>query len=101
MMRLMVSSSNRAYVIPRSAAPRAPARAADHCSPIPLQKTLKHSSDLVSSESLGPGAHNICLSPPSVSGRYGAYSKCDFAPPTILLGPLPGSNILLLAVVQQ
>ena len=31
MMRLMVTSSNRAYVIPRSAAPRAPARAAGHC----------------------------------------------------------------------
>ena len=31
MMGLMVASSKRAYAIPRSAAPRAPAPAADHC----------------------------------------------------------------------
>ena len=31
MMRLMTTSSRRAYVIPRSAAPRAPAPAAGHC----------------------------------------------------------------------
>ena len=31
----------------------------------------------------------------------GSDSKCDFTPPTILLGPLLGSNILLSTVVQQ
>ena len=31
----------------------------------------------------------------------GSESKCDFTPPTILLGPLLGSNILLSMVVQQ
>ena len=39
--------------------------------PVPLQETLKHSSGSVSVESLGPGAHKVCLSPPSISGRYG------------------------------
>ena len=43
MVGLMVTSSKRAYVIPRSAAPRAPAPAAGHCWPIPLQDTLNHS----------------------------------------------------------
>ena len=40
MVGLMVTSSNRAYAIPRSAAPRAPAPAAGHCWPVPLQETL-------------------------------------------------------------
>ena len=31
----------------------------------------KHSSVSVSVGSLGPGAHKICFSPPSISGRYG------------------------------
>ena len=41
---LMAISSMRAYAIPRFAAPRAPAPAAGHCWPIPLQETLKHST---------------------------------------------------------
>ena len=40
---LMVTSSKRAYAIPRSAAPRAPAPVAGQCWPVPLQETLKHS----------------------------------------------------------
>ena len=40
---IMATSSNRAYAIPKPAAPRAPAPAAGHCSPVPLQETLKHS----------------------------------------------------------
>ena len=40
---LMATSSKRAYAIPRSAAPRAPAPAAAHCWPTPLQETLEHS----------------------------------------------------------
>ena len=41
---LMATSSKRAYAIPRSAAPKAPAPAAGHCWPVPPQETLKHSS---------------------------------------------------------
>ena len=41
---LMATSSKRAYATPRSAAPRAPAPAADHFWHIPLQETLKHST---------------------------------------------------------
>ena len=46
MVRWMPTSSKRAYAIPWSAAPRAPA--AGHCWPIPPQETLKHSSDSIS-----------------------------------------------------
>ena len=51
---LVVTSSKRAYAIPRSAAPRAPASVAVHCWPTPPQKMLKHSSVSVSVGSLGP-----------------------------------------------
>ena len=71
MAGLMATSSKRVYSIPRSAAPRAPAPAAGHCSSVPLQETLKHSSGSVSVGSLGPGVHKVCLSPLSVSGGYG------------------------------
>ena len=47
MVGIMATSFKRAYVIPRFAAPRAPAPAAGHCWPIPLQETLKHSSGSV------------------------------------------------------
>ena len=50
---LMATSSKRAYAIPRSTAPRAPATAAVYCLPVPPQKTLKHSSVSVSVVSLG------------------------------------------------
>ena len=53
--------------------PKAPAPAAAHCWPIPPQETPKHSSVSVSAESLGPGAHKVCLSPPGVSGGYGVW----------------------------
>ena len=45
---LMLTSSKRAYAVPRSAAPRAPAPVAVHCWPVPPQDTLRHSSDSVS-----------------------------------------------------
>ena len=62
---LMATSSKRTYAIPR-----APVPAADHCQPVPPQEMmLKHSSVSVSVGSLGPGAHKVCLSPLSVSGR--------------------------------
>ena len=47
---------------------------------------LEHSSVSVSVGSLGPGVHKICLSPLSISDGYGVCFKCEFAPPTILLG---------------
>ena len=70
---LTVTSSKRAYAIPRSAAPRDPA---------PTQATAdldlhrRHSNTVLAQSltlvgSLGPGAYKVCLSPPSVSGRYG------------------------------
>ena len=46
MVGLMVTSSKRAYAIPRSAAPKAPT--AGHCWPIPPQETLRYSSGSVS-----------------------------------------------------
>ena len=107
----MATSYKRAYAIPRCAAPRALVPEAGHCWPVPPQETLKHNSGSVSVGSLGPGAHKVCLSPPSISGGYGFDFKCEFAPPTILAGasPLPlnvgylylvGSNNFLLIVVQ-
>ena len=69
MVVLMATSSKRAYVIPRSAAPRAPAPVVGHCWTVPLQETLKHSSGSVLVESLGPGVHKVCLNPPSISGE--------------------------------
>ena len=44
MVRLMATSSERAYAIPRSTAPRAPALAEVHCWCVLPQETLKHSS---------------------------------------------------------
>ena len=76
----MVTSSRRAY-----AAPKAPAPATGHCWPVPLQGTLKPSSVSVSVGSLGLGAHKVCLSPLSVSGGYGVWSKHNSVSPTILL----------------
>ena len=69
MVELMVTSSKRAYAIPKSAALRAPVPAPDHGQPIPPQETLKHSSLSVSVGSLGSGAHKACLSLLSISGR--------------------------------
>ena len=71
MVGLMAASFKRAYAIARSTALRTPTPAAVHCWPVPLQKTLKHSSGSVSVGSLRTGAHKVCLSPPSVSGGYG------------------------------
>ena len=67
----MATSSKRAYAIPGSTAPRAPAPAAVHCKLVPPQEIPKHSSVTGSVGSLGPGAHNVCLSPLNISGGYG------------------------------
>ena len=84
MVGLMVTSSKRAYAIPRSVAPRTPAPVAVHCWPVPPQETLKHSFVSVSVGSLGPGAWALWA---TLVGM-GFDSKHDFAPPTILLGLL-------------
>ena len=73
MVGLMATSSKKAYAVPRSAAPRAPAPEAVHCWPVPLQEMLKHSSVLVSVGPLGPGVPKIWLSPLSISGGYGVW----------------------------
>ena len=65
---LMVTSSKRAYAIPKSAAPRAPPSYTVHCWHVPPQETLKHSSGSVSVGSVGPGTHKVCLSPLRLSG---------------------------------
>ena len=66
---LIVTSSKRAYAIPRSAAPRASAPAAGHCWPIPPQETLRHSkAGLVQSLQHLLVCITFCLSPLSVSG---------------------------------
>ena len=103
---LIVTSSMRAYAIPRSAAPRAPAAVAGHCWPVPPQETLKHSSSSFSgvSESwcaLGLFEPSECLWRvwglilnvilPLLPSSWG-FSRYLF---------LVGSNILLLTVVQQ
>ena len=85
MVGLMATSSKRTYAIPT---PRASVPVADHHRPISPQETLKYSSVSVSVGSLSPGAHRVCLSSLSISGRNGVCSKCKFAPPTILLGLL-------------
>ena len=87
MVGLMVTSSKRAYAIPRSAAPRAPA--AGHCWPVPPQETLKHSK---------AGLAHYLWSLLLCTGFAWALrtsladmrfdSKHDFTPPTDLLRPL-------------
>ena len=73
MVRLMATSSKRAYAIPRSAAPRAPVPAAVHCWPGPPQETLTHSSVSVSLGSVGPCVDKVGLSPLSISGGNGIW----------------------------
>ena len=73
MVGSMVTSSKRAYAIPRSTPPRTSAPEAVHCWTVPFKVQNKHSSVSVSVGSLGPGVHKICLSPLSVSGRYGVW----------------------------
>ena len=101
MVGLMATSSRRAYAIPRSTAPRAPAPAAGHCWSVPLQETLRHSSVSVSVGPLGPGAHKVCLRPLRVSGEYGVwFSMGQFCPSYHLAGasPLPLDRGYLLKV---
>ena len=57
---LMVTSSKRAYAIPKSVATRYPVPVAVHCWPVPSQEMLKHNSVSVSVGLLGSWA---CLCP--------------------------------------
>ena len=71
-MGLMVTSSKRAYATPRSAAPRVPAPAAGHYRHIPPHKILKYSKAGLAQYLWGfLVSTKFCLSPLSVSGRYG------------------------------
>ena len=67
----MVTSSKRAYAIPRSTAPRALVPVAVHCFPVPPQEMLKHSSASVSGGVPESWCTQVCLSPLSVSGGNG------------------------------
>ena len=89
MVGLMATSPKRAYAIPRSAVPRAPAPAAVHCWPVPPQEILKHSSGLVSVGSLHPGVHKVCLSLWMSLAGLGFDSKHSFAPATVSLVLFP------------
>ena len=85
----MVTSSKRAYAIPRSATPRAPASAAGHCWPVPPQETLRHSkTGLIQSLWGLLVCTRFCFRPLSILAGMGFDSKHDFVPPTVFLGLL-------------
>jgi len=89
MVGLMVTSSKRAYAIPSLAVPRAPASVAGHCWPIPPQEALKYSkASLAQSLWVFWYAQEFVQALWASLVGMGFDSKCDFAPPTILLGLL-------------
>ena len=65
-----------------------------HPEPLPLRQATadlyfdRRHSNTVLSWSLCPGVHKVCLGPLMSLAGMGFDSKCDFAPPTILLGLL-------------
>ena len=85
MVGLMVTSSKRAYAIPRSAVPRSPAPEAVHCWPVPGRR---HSNRVLSQSPWLSGSWCtqgfVWALWASLVG-IGFDSKHDFAPPTILL----------------
>ena len=85
MVGIMVTSSERTCAIPKSAASSAPVPVAVHCWPLPPQDTLKHSSVSVTVGSLHPGAHRFVWALWVSLAGMGFDSKCEFAPPTVLL----------------
>ena len=106
MVGLMVTSSKRAYAIPMSAVPRAPASAAGHCWPIPLQETLRHSSVSVSVGSLWDLCCAQCLFEPFEHPWrvWGLILPFCWGGSLVLRRGvffLVGPNILLSMVVQQ
>ena len=92
MVELRVTSSKKAYAIPRSAASRAPADATSHCSPIPPQETHKHSKAGLAQSLWGLLVHtSVYLSTISISDRYRVWFWTWFRSPCHLAGasPLP------------
>ena len=89
MVGLMAMSSKRANAIPRSAAMRVSAPAADHCWPVLPQETWENSKTCLAHSLWGLlVCTRFCLSPLSIFGRYGFDSKHDFVLSSIFLGPL-------------
>ena len=112
MVELMATSSKRAYAILKNAALRVPAPVAGHCGPF-LHRRHSNTQRQVWLSLCGiPWCTQDCVWALWVSLIGMVFdSKCDFTPPTILLGflllPLDtgylflvGSNILLM-IVQQ
>ena len=107
---LMLTSSKRAYAVPRSAAPRSPAPVAVHCWPY-LHRTHSDTVLAQSLGSLGPGAQGL-LEPSErlwwVSGLipmwfHPSYHFAGASPLLLDVGYLfvVGSSIFQLTVVQQ
>ena len=65
----MVASSKRVYATPRSSAPRVLAPGVAPADPTSTGDAQTQSVS-VAVGSLGPGAHKVCLSPPSISAGY-------------------------------
>ena len=109
----MATSYKWAYATQKTAAPRVSAPAAGHCWPMSLQETLKHSKAGMSQSLWEILVHTrFCLSPLSISGRYGAWFQKWLSPSyhLAMASPLPldlwyiflvVSNILLSMVVPQ
>ena len=70
MVGLLATSPKWAYAIPRSDAPKTHALQQSTDDPN-LCRRHSNSSVSVSVGSLGSGAHKVCLSPLSISGRHG------------------------------
>ena len=84
---LMSTSSKRAYATPRFAAPWAPILAAGHCWAIPPQELLPVLSQSLWGLWVLVHTRVVWALWASLVGM-GFDSKCDFTPPTILLGLL-------------
>ena len=89
---LMATSSKRTYAI---LTPRAPVPVADHCQPVPLQETLKHSSVSVSVGSPGSGVQwGLILNVNSPSYSFAGASPLPLNVGYLLIAP-PVSTVLL------
>ena len=87
MVGLLATFSKRAYTIPRTTAPRIPAPAAIHCWLVPLQETLTQFCLSLCGCS-GSWCTQSLFEPSESLVGMGFDSKCNFTPPTILLGLL-------------
>ena len=84
----MATSSKKAYAIPRTTAPRAPAPTAVLCWLLPPQETPKHSSVSISEVLWVLVSSTYVWALWASLVDIGFDSKCDFSPPAILLGLL-------------